>query len=249
MLAEIVAAGGIAAFQRVQQHLRIEQVIAHRGIGMAGPIRHGRRVGRLFLEGADAAVGIGVDDAEAGGLLQRHRQRRDGGAGAFFQMEIDHLLDVHAVDVIGAEHQHQIRAVLPDQVDVLVHRIRRALEPFLPAPHLRRHHGDEMFLQQRRQHPGLAHVFDQRLRLVLHQQIDGVDAGIDQVGEHEIDDAIARAERHGRLGTLRRQRMQARTFAAGDNHGQNLLLVHALPRGVKIWMKPDTSTHAAQRRA
>ncbi len=35
------------------------------------------------------------------------------------QVEVDHLADIHAVDVVGAEHRHQVRYVLLDQIEVL----------------------------------------------------------------------------------------------------------------------------------
>ena len=127
-------------------------------------------------------------------------------------MEIDHLADVHPVDVIGAEDHHQVRAMLLDQVDVLVDGVRGALEPVAAAHHLRRHHGDELLLQQGRDGPGLAHMLDQGLGLVLDQQIDGLDLGIDQIAEHEIDDAVARPEGHEGLESRRGQGLQARPW-------------------------------------
>ena len=45
------------------------------------------------------------DDASAIG----HRQRGDRDVGLALQVEVDHLLQVHPIDVIGAEHQHEIR--------------------------------------------------------------------------------------------------------------------------------------------
>ena len=61
-----------------QQHIRVEQVVAH---GREGAIRAtGHRAGvfRLFLELHDPPLRIGRDHAEAGRILQRHRQRRHG---------------------------------------------------------------------------------------------------------------------------------------------------------------------------
>jgi hypothetical protein len=100
-------------------------------------------------------------------------------------VEVHHLLDVHPVDVIGTEDDDVVRGVLLDQIDVLVHGVGGALEPGLAVAHLRRHHGDELVLQQRRDGPGLAHVLDQRLGLVLHQQVDRPDLRVDQIAQHE----------------------------------------------------------------
>ena len=58
-------------------------------------------------------------------------------------MEVDHLGDVHAVDMVGPEHQNQIRVLVCDQMQVLAHRVGRALEPVRALAHLRRDDRDE----------------------------------------------------------------------------------------------------------
>jgi hypothetical protein len=87
----------------------------------------------------------------------------------------------------------------------------------------------KVFLQQGRHYPGFTHMLDQRLRFVLHQQVNCVNARIDQVGQHKIDDAITCAKGNGWLGTFRSQWMQARTFAASDDHGQNFFITTHAP--------------------
>ena len=51
---------------------------------------------------------------------------------------VDHLLRVHAVDVVGAEHADEVGVLVGDQVEVLVDRVGRAGEPERAAAHLRR---------------------------------------------------------------------------------------------------------------
>ena len=51
---------------------------------------------------------------------------------------LDHLARVHAVDVVGAEDDDVLRALVGDQVVVLEDRVGRADEPARPEPHLRR---------------------------------------------------------------------------------------------------------------
>ena len=43
--------------------------------------------------------------------------------------------------------------------------------------------------------PSLGDMLDQRLRLVLHQHVDAMNLGIDEVAENEIGDAVAAAVR------------------------------------------------------
>ena len=56
-------------------------------------------------------------------------------------------------------------------------------------------------------------MLDERLGLVLNEQIDGVNPGVDQVAEHEIHDSVAGTEGHRGLGAFLRQRMQPRSLA------------------------------------
>jgi hypothetical protein len=83
---------------------------------------------RLLAEVADPAVSGGGDDAEARRLLERHAHRRHGDLGAPLAVEGDHLAHVHAVDVVGGEYRDDVRGMGAQQVEVLVDRIRRALE-------------------------------------------------------------------------------------------------------------------------
>ncbi len=48
--------------------------------------------------------------------------------------------------------------------------------------------------------PAALHVLDEGMRLVLSEQADLADAGIDAVGQHEVDDAELAAERRRGLG-------------------------------------------------
>ena len=162
----------------------------------------------LFLEFVNAPVRIRGDDAKTRGLLQRHGQGGDGDVRLPLQVKADHLVYVHAVDVVGSEHQDQLRMLILDQVEVLADRVRGALEPAMSLQHLGGHHGDELVRKQGRDGPGVADVLDQRLGLVLHQQINREDPGVDQVAEHEVHDPVARPEGHRRLGALVGERMQ-----------------------------------------
>src|SRR6476646_6551568 len=57
----------------------------------------------------------------------------------------------------------------------------------------------------------------QRSRAVLGQHANIVDARVDAVREREIDDPILASERHGRLGSLGRQRAERLAIAAGQD--------------------------------
>ena len=55
----------------------------------------------------------------------------------------------------------------------------------------------------------VADILIQDKRLILGQNTDGINVGVDTVGEREIDDTIFSAKRTGRLGELLGQRIEA----------------------------------------
>ena len=55
----------------------------------------------------------------------------------------------------------------------------------------------------------VADILIQDKRLILGQNTDGINVGVDTVGEREIDDTIFSAKRNGRLGELLGQRIEA----------------------------------------
>ena len=40
-------------------------------------------------------------------------------------MKVDHLIDVHPIDMVGAKHDHHVRREIFDQVQILIDRIGR----------------------------------------------------------------------------------------------------------------------------
>ena len=81
--------------------------------------------------------------------------------------------------------------------------------------------------------PGLAvaQVAVQLQGAVLGEDADGVDAGVDTVGQGEVDDAVLAAEGNGGLCHMAGQGVQAAALAAGQQHGNHFFLhdtVHLL---------------------
>ena len=73
------------------------------------------------------------------------------------------------------------------------------VEPGLGDLLLRRQDVDELLETSVEKAPAALQVPDQALRLVLRGDADLPDAGIDAIGQREIDDAELAAERHGRF--------------------------------------------------
>jgi hypothetical protein len=119
----------------------------------------------------------------------------------------DHLAGVHPVDVVGAEHDDVGGLLVADQVEALVDRVGRPGEPPRPESLLRRHRGD-VVPEHRGQPPGGGDVPVQAVALVLREHHDLAVAGIDQVGQDEVDEPVDPPEGHGWLRAVGGQRHQ-----------------------------------------
>src|SRR5215475_5046724 len=87
------------------------------------------------------------------------------------------------------------------------------------------------------------------MRLVLRQDADPHVAGIDEVGEYEINQPIACPERHGRFRPVGSQWPESLALAAGKHHAQypglsrhglTLSAPHAPPQGYVSASGDDT---------
>ena len=127
----------------------------------------------------------------------------DGAGGAGMLVRVDHVRDVHPIDVIGAEDGDDVRLGLLDEVDVLVDAgVGCSPIPcFGGGAHLR-HGNDELVFQDAAVLPAFAQVLEQALASELREYIDGINARVDEVAEDEIDDPVLAAERDGRLGAF-----------------------------------------------
>jgi hypothetical protein len=86
-------------------------------------------------------------------------------------MRFEHLLDVHAVDVVGAEHDDVVGLLVVDEVHRLEDRVGAALEPLL-AGALLRGHARHVVVEQYRHAPRQRDVPVERVRFVLGEHSD-----------------------------------------------------------------------------
>ena len=156
---------------------------------------------------------------EACAIGTAHRRHR--GVGRALAVEGGHLPHVHAVDMVGGEHRHRVGVVGLEHVEVLVGRVGGALEAAAEGVGARQQHLDHSLVLVEPRRPGGGDVAHQRLGLVLRQHVDGRDAGVHQVAQHEIDDPVAVGERQRRLRVLGGQGMQPRTFTSGENESDD----------------------------
>ena len=98
-------------------------------------------------------------------------------------MVLEHLRDVHLVDMVGREDADPVRVEKRDQVQVLVNGVGRPLEPALPAPHLRGNERYEIVSSPQRaaEVPAALDVFVQGLALELDENVNGKNAAVDEI--------------------------------------------------------------------
>src|SRR6185369_5434321 len=125
---------------------------------------------------------------------------------------------VHLVDVIARAHEDDLRILAPDDVDVLVNRVRRALVPIPVGALLRRKDFDELVEARIEEAPAALQVADEAMRLVLRADVDAADAGVQAIGEREVDDAELPAESHGWLGAPIGELLQSAAATSREDH-------------------------------
>ena len=163
------------------------------------------------------------------------------------EVEVEHLPHVHPVDVVGAEDEGVLRLLVGDDVEVLVDGVGGALEPLAARSASGPGRSPTYWLRKAESRQAALHVGVERLRLVLHQHLDLEDAGVGEVGEDEVDDAVAAAEGDGRLGPVAGERVEPPPFAAGQDHRQELRHVVTPPRGAWPELKAGRRGEAAAR--
>ena len=206
--------------QRIDQRPGGEDVVAHRGERGLGVVRQTGRLDRLLEKLLDLVVGRGVDHAERAGLAPRHPDACHCAPEAAVDMRLEHLRDVHPIDVVRAEDHDIVGFLVADQVHRLIDRVSAALVPPRPEA-LLRGHGRDVVAEHRRHPPRQRDVFVERVRLVLRQHRDLPHPRVGQIGEHEVDQAIGAPERDRRFCAIHGQRHQPFSFAASQYDRQN----------------------------
>ena len=76
-----------------------------------------------------------------------YRQGGDSDIGPLSNMKIDHLLQVHAVGMVGTEDGDDVEVTILYQVDILVNGVCRAPVPAVSRALLRRNRKNEVVTQ------------------------------------------------------------------------------------------------------
>ena len=110
--------------QLIEEEARLERINTHAGERLLRIVGHAWRVRGLFEKRDDAVVLVNRHHAEAGGLGARHLDAADRHIGSRVNMLLEHQLVIHFIDMVARQDDHILGVVAPDDVDVLIHRIR-----------------------------------------------------------------------------------------------------------------------------
>ncbi len=211
-------------FQQLVEVLRLEDVDAHGGQRAILAARHGGRIGRFLHEGADLALLVDVHDAEGRCLAAWYLDTGHRHLGAEAHVIEQHGGVVHLVDVIPCQHHDVLGTVVTDDVDVLVDGICGAAIPVhLVHPLLGGQQVDELVHLVAQERPARLQVAQQAVGLVLGHHTHPADAGVDAVGEHEVDDTEFAAKVDGGLGAVIGQLLQAAAPSPCEHQGHTLI--------------------------
>ena len=139
--------------------------------------------------------------------------------GFFLFMEIQHLTDIHLIDVITAEDTDVVRRAELDETKILIDGIGRTVIPALPHPHLGRDWIDES-AGDTGQIPPFFHMQVERLGLELGQNVDTQEVRVNEIVQDKVDQTITATKWYRRFATSYRQWLQACAFAPCQYHRQ-----------------------------
>ena len=233
MLAEVRLGPGERGFE----HLAVEDVDAHGGeerVGLdvleraidGGPVHpqlvEQCRVLRLLHEAGDAPVGGDLHDAEGAGVAARHRDGGDGDVGAGGDVLLEDGAEVHAIELVAGEDEHQLVRVVREMDEVLPHGVGGALVPVDPVGGLL---GGEDLDEAAGEDVEVVRVLDvavERAAVELGQHEDAAELGVDAVADGDVDEAVLAAQGDRRLGAVLGQGEEPSAGAAAHDDGDDI---------------------------
>jgi hypothetical protein len=112
--------------------------------------------------------------------------------------------------------------MIPDDVQVLIYRVRSSGIPIAFYTLLRRQQFNELAELATEETPATLDMQNQRVCLVLGQHGDAADTGVDAVGQREIDDTELATEWDCRLGAPTGQMLESRSAPTSKDEGERV---------------------------
>ena len=145
-------------------------------------------------------------------------------------MIADHLPVIHLVDMVAGQDQDHRRPIILDIIQILVDRVGRAAVPVGIFVILEgRQDGDAAVAADHVPGGAGADMVDQGIGTVLAEDGDPLDAGVQQIGQGEINDPGKAAEGDSGFGPVMSQHTQFIDAATGQDHCQGRGFVHRTP--------------------
>ena len=165
---------------------------------------------------------IDIDDAEMAGVGRVGDQRGERGVGGGILVLLEHAPIIHFVDVVAGEDDHVLGLLASDGIDVLIDRVGRSHVPVLAHPLHGGQDFDELADFTAENIPAFADLTIQRERLVLREDEDAAQAGVDAVRKRDVDDAVDAAEDHGGFGAIASERIEALAGASSEQDSERI---------------------------
>src|SRR5260221_13990855 len=167
-------------------------------------------------------IAVDVDDAKMAAFLWVGRQCSDRDVGGGILVLLKHAAIIHFVNVVAGEDDHVFGLLGTDGIDVLIYRVGGPHVPVLADPLHGWQDFDELADFTAKNVPAFADLTIQRESLVLREDIDATQAGVDAVGKRDVDDAVDAAESHCRLGAVAGERIEALACAPGEQDSERI---------------------------
>ena len=106
---------------------------------------------------------------------------------------------------------------LLEMLEILPHRVGRALVPGIAARRLLRRHDLDEAVGEIVELIALLDVPMQRRAVELREQEDALETRVEAIADRDIDDAIFARQRHGGLGAILGEREKSRPGATTEN--------------------------------
>src|ERR1035438_9865805 len=191
-----------------------------------------RRLLGFLDEARNASLGIDLHDPQSLRLAPSDGYGRHRDVGPRFRVLVDHAAKVHSVQCVAAEDEEVVPLVIHEVNQVLADGIGGALIPGRVGVGLL---GGEDFHEPAGkvvELVGLRDVLVQGGGVEHGQQVNTSQAGVDAVGDGDIDQTILAGQRYGRFGALLCQREQACALPAAQDDRKHVAGVGGLPAGI-----------------
>lgn len=175
----------------------------------------------FFDEAVDAVIGIHLHDTEAGDIATGYGGGGDCDVGFVGDVVVNDCAVIHPVELIPAEDEHIFERMVHEVVEVFADGVGSALVPGGIGEGL---FGGEDFneaIGELVELEGLGDVSMEGGGVELGEEVDAFEAGVDAIGDGDIDESIFTGERDGGFGAVFGEGEESGALAAAEDDGED----------------------------